>query len=296
MDTLAKNNNRVFETYLALDKIAQDPKSAGVRTKTTPDYQGISLARQARENVKEIDPAGQAEPDDVPAVVHVVRAMDLARRVCQAKKDAEMAKKQAEEAEKENFERARAEGAIAECGCCCEEFPYNRMVYCDSDALHRFCIGCAKRMAQHAIGSSQYILTCMSMDGCKAGFSMDQRRLFLDEHMAKALDKIEQEHNLRMAGIENLVSCPFCDFAAEYPPVEENREFKCENPDCGIISCRLCREETHIPKTCEENRQEKNISARHELEEAMSAALIRKCNKCEYQLCNLGICFLFFAC
>lgn len=120
----------------------------------------------------------------------------------------------------------------------------------------------------------------MSTDGCNAGFSNSQRSLFLDDKLIAALDRIEAEDVLRLAGVENLETCPFCPFAAEYPPVEENKEFRCANPECQVVSCRLCREETHIPKTCEEVASDHNSSARHQIEEAMSEAMIRKCNKC----------------
>lgn len=83
-----------------------------------------------------------------------------------------------------------------------------------------------------------------------------------------------------MAGIENLESCPFCPYAAEYPPVEINKEFRCEAPDCEKVSCRLCKLESHIPKSCDEFMKENGLSIRRQIEEAMSAALIRKCNKC----------------
>jgi TRIAD3 protein (E3 ubiquitin-protein ligase RNF216) len=136
-------------------------------------------------------------------------------------------------------------------------------------------------MAEHVVGLSKHRLNCMSMDGCDATFARDQKALFLDDKLATALELIEQEEALRMAGIENLATCPFCPYAAEYPPVEENKEFQCENPDCRVVSCRLCRQETHIPKTCQESAKERGHSARRTIEEAMSAALIRKCNKCK---------------
>jgi len=98
--------------------------------------------------------------------------------------------------------------------------------------------------------------------------------------LAIALERSEQEANLRMAGIENLASCPFCPFAAEYPPVEIDKEFRCQAPDCERISCRLCKLESHIPKSCEENAKDNGLSIRRQIEEAMSEALIRKCNKC----------------
>ena len=96
-----------------------------------------------------------------------------------------------------------------------------------------------------------------------------------------ALERNEQEAVLRLAGIENLASCPFCPYAAEYPSVEENKEFQCKMPDCEKVSCRLCKLESHIPKSCEEFAKENGLSIRREIEEAMTAALIRRCNKCD---------------
>ena len=139
-------------------------------------------------------------------------------------------------------------------------------------------------MAETQIGLSKYTLECMSMDGCKAGFSYDQRCEFLDQKTTVALERIEQEHVLRMAGIENLETCPFCPFAAEYPPVEVNKEFLCHNPECEAVSCRLCRKESHIPKTCAEAERDNGPSVRLTIEEAMSAAMIRSCNKCKQNL------------
>lgn len=83
-----------------------------------------------------------------------------------------------------------------------------------------------------------------------------------------------------MAGIENLASCPFCPYAAEYPPIEVDKEFRCVRPECEKVSCRLCKLESHIPKSCEENAKDIGLSVRRQIEEAMSEALIRKCNKC----------------
>jgi E3 ubiquitin-protein ligase RNF216 len=185
------------------------------------------------------------------------------------------------QAEIDNFMAAQLEGATAECGCCFDEFALNRMVHCDGSTFHYFCKECSRQMAEHQIGQSKYELTCMSMDGCKSSFTQDQRAIFINENAEIALGRLEQEAMLRLAGIESLETCPFCPFAMEYPPVEENKEFQCENPECGQRSCRLCREETHIPRTCEEAGADHGSSARRIIEEAMSAALIRKCNKCK---------------
>lgn len=215
------------------------------------------------------------------AVKDALAEFEAANAACQAKASKEADERRREKEEAENLERARAEGAVSDCGCCFDEFPLNRMVHCDGEVAHWFCRECARRMAENAVGLSKYQLECMSMDGCQGTFRKDQRDLFLDDKLALALDKIEQEAVIRMAGIENLETCPFCPYAAEYPPVEENKEFRCLGPDCGVVSCRRCRRETHVPKTCEEVAREAGLSARRKIEEAMSDALIRKCNKCK---------------
>lgn len=124
----------------------------------------------------------------------------------------------------------------------------------------------------------------MSTDECDGGFSVVQRKRFLDDKLSAALDRIECDAVLRIANLEGLERCPFCPFAAEYPPVEEDREFRCVGDDCGLVSCRLCKEPSHLPKTCEEvlkeKSKEKGLSARRHIEEAMSRAMIRNCNKC----------------
>ncbi|KAK1834246.1 hypothetical protein QBC39DRAFT_431678 [Podospora conica] len=180
-----------------------------------------------------------------------------------------------------NLERARAEGTVSECGCCFEELAQNRMVHCNGDNLHWFCVDCTRLNAETAIGAGRYELRCMSIEGCESGFSRDQKDRFLNADLEMALDNIEQQAVLRMAGIEGLAECPFCPFAALCPPAEEDKIFECQYPKCLKVSCRLCKHEAHIPKTCEEAAQENSGRVRQRIEEAMSDALIRRCNKCK---------------
>lgn len=145
-----------------------------------------------------------------------------------------------------------------------------------------FCVDCARRQAETAIGIGKFELSCMSTDGCTAGFCEGERKKFLTEKLIGVLNRLEAAAALRIAGIEDLTSCPFCDFAAECAPVEVDKEFRCQNAECKIVSCRLCRRETHVPKSCEEvTHEDEGLSARRQIEEAMSTALIRKCNKCK---------------
>ncbi|KAI0460126.1 hypothetical protein F5B21DRAFT_132495 [Xylaria acuta] len=265
------SDKSVFEIYTAIDdkirnwdntnKPWQEKKTL---TKANPNF--------TPDKLRSLD-MGKYKPGEQAAFAEFVAARKL-----RAMKDARIA---AEAEEHNNFLRAKNEGQTIDCGICFEECPLNRMVRCDGETMHWFCRKCLRTQAESLIGMAKYELTCMSLDGCSAGFSRGQRALFLNKKLTIALDRIEQEAVLRMAGIENLETCPFCPYAAEYPPVEIDKEFRCEDPRCQQVSCRLCRRETHIPKTCAEVDADRGLDARHILEEAMSEALIRRCNTCQ---------------
>ncbi|KAK0120488.1 hypothetical protein ONS96_010699 [Cadophora gregata f. sp. sojae] len=273
--TLSRSGYRLFSAYEVLEeaertwsdnklypRLKHARKSSDFTEKKVSDYLAFPGVIVDREKVE------------------VFEELQAARRIRQKADARRAAERAAEVEEEENIARAEAEGTMSECQCCCCDYPLNRMVHCNGETLHWFCRGCAKRTAEVEIGKSKYELHCMSTDKCPGGFSLDQRAQFLDENTRVALERNEQEANLRLAGIENLESCPFCPFAAEYPPVEVDREFRCQAPDCEKVSCRLCRLESHIPKSCEENAKDNGLSIRRQIEEAMSAAMIRKCNKC----------------
>lgn len=82
-----------------------------------------------------------------------------------------------------------------------------------------------------------------------------------------------------MRGLER---CPFCDFVTIMEtPKEENKVLKCLDPSCGKESCRLCREESHIPLRCDEVEKDAEVRKRTYIENKMTEALLRKCYKCE---------------
>ncbi|RFU32068.1 hypothetical protein B7463_g4246, partial [Scytalidium lignicola] len=274
--TLQQFGYRLLPAYQALEEADRnfDPKN--------PPYSRIQRARK---------PDPQLYDDELYESINTPYTEEQRRETLlefqvarKLKKKAEAklrAEREAAIAEEQNALEAEARGEMGECGCCFGDFPLNRMVHCDSDAImHWFCRGCTKQNADTVIGQSKYELRCMSMDDCNAGFDMEQRSKFLDENTVIALDRNEQEAVLRLAGIENLASCPFCPYAAEYPPIEIDKEFRCQAPNCEKVSCRLCKLESHIPLSCEEFAKENGLSIRRQIEEAMSAALIRKCNKC----------------
>ncbi|KAI1821645.1 hypothetical protein F4861DRAFT_446107 [Xylaria intraflava] len=267
---LLENGGSLFETYTAMDEKLRNSGEG------MPWVEKKTLSRKidefAPDKISSLDMT-RYNAEEQAALTEFKAARDL-----RAVKDAKI---MAEAEERENFIQAQAENQTSDCGICFEECALNCMVPCEGEPMHWFCRSCLKHQAESQIGMSKYELTCMSMDGCSAGFSQTRRALFLDKKLTVALDRIEQEAVLRMAGIENLETCPFCPYAAEYPPAEVDKEFRCENPQCKQVSCRLCRKETHIPKSCAEAEADRGLDARHVLEEAMSEALIRRCNNCK---------------
>ncbi len=288
---MAECGHHLYPVYMALYKLDRDWKA------TAPTYTKLKCERRNH---------GNQSPDLLDRILlgqdaialqyaphnHIYQELKAAR---EAKGKMYLKSTQIEEEERkelENERQAKADGMMEECGCCYGGFPRNRMVHCNQESTcHFFCKSCAKMNASTEVGQGKYVLVCMSMDECSAGFSRDQRELFMDTKLTIALERLEAEANLRMAGIENLESCPFCPYAAEYPPISIDKVFRCLHPDCLEESCRLCRKVAHIPKTCEELAKESDQEAlQRQLENKMSDALIRKCNNCKTPFIKMDGC------
>lgn len=151
------------------------------------------------------------------------------------------------------------------------------MTCCNGDAVHFFCLTCAKTYVEGEMGKSKCRPVCFADTSCGGTFTRHQLLGFLGQTSFDRLEHLQQQADLAAAGLDFLDECPFCDFKAECPPVEIDKEFRCLNPKCAKTSCRLCQKETHIPLNCEEAKRDGNLTIRHVVEEAMSSALIRYC-------------------
>ncbi|CAG2064970.1 unnamed protein product, partial [Timema podura] len=89
----------------------------------------------------------------------------------------------------------------------------------------------------------------------------------------------KQMEEVKAAGIEDLESCPFCDFATILP--NDDKVFRCLNLDCMKESCRLCKELNHVPLRCDEVEKSEEIKLRTYIEDRMTQALVRTCWKCK---------------
>ncbi|TCD66626.1 hypothetical protein EIP91_001093, partial [Steccherinum ochraceum] len=168
-------------------------------------------------------------------------------------------------------------GADIECGCCFTENLFADMTQCPDG--HLFCKDCVTAYASTQLGSQDSNLVCMDQSDCKLPFSESELRRLLTPKLMALYERIKQRKEIEAAGLEGLEECPFC----EYKVVIENeheRLFRCENADCGAVSCRACKKPDHLPKSCKEVQDDKKLDARHAIEEAMTAALMRNCPSC----------------
>ncbi|KAL4807685.1 hypothetical protein BDV18DRAFT_106933 [Aspergillus unguis] len=221
----------------------------------------------------------------IPAFQQILqRELKAAKKHVEKLRNTQRMKQDEEEAEKANEEEHIRTGNLIECQCCYSDVPMNRSIPCEGDELHFFCFSCIRRSADNQIGIMKYTLQCFDVSGCQASFARSELKAVLGPSIMEKLDSLQQEDEIRKAELDGLEDCPFCSYKAVLPPVEEDKEFRCENSSCKVVSCRLCKQKSHIPKTCQENRKDTGLSERHQVEEAMSQALIRRCPKCQVQI------------
>lgn len=287
---LQLHSNLLLPTYLSLEKVLY------IRDASTPESAKTTLSIEF-----------------IPGVdLGFVEAINNAERQCIGATNCQDAKESVAEldaariirASRDNTrEKMLADNRKAECMCCFDEQPFRRMVRCNGEPSHvsfltslsrgecarlltqrqMFCIDCARRNAETGIGQMRHELKCMSMDLCQGIFSHVDRKRFLDEKTIAILDRLELEAKLRLAGVANIERCPVCESPFGCPTVEEEKEVQCVDPKCGKRFCRLCRMDSHMPMACDEVAANK-YAARRGVEEAMSDALIRTCNKCKSSL------------
>ncbi|KAK2812973.1 hypothetical protein FQN50_000994 [Emmonsiellopsis sp. PD_5] len=285
IDTMLRRYLSIFATHAALHKA-----ESSYETTKPPPYKrrpGATYDPHRNPNVPSLSCVTRRQTE------HVREFLD-AREERLKTIEAQQREKDVAEREAQNEATCIANGNIMECQCCYADVPINRTIPCTGEELHFFCYACVKTSAKTQVGIMKYEIKCMDMSGCAASFDKGTLTKAIGKPLIKKLEELQQRDEIAKAGIEDLHECPFCDFKAICPPVEQDREFRCENPECRKVSCRLCNLVSHIPKTCEEA-NDKKTPARQKIEEAMSEALIRTCPKCKVKIvkedgCNKMTC------
>ncbi|KAI8914047.1 hypothetical protein DFJ77DRAFT_418209, partial [Powellomyces hirtus] len=166
------------------------------------------------------------------------------------------------------------------CGCCFSDFPLIQEISCLDN--HAFCKTCIQQFAESKMVAlrSPHFLPCPEIGGCTRKISDIDIQKCISTKVWAGIPRMRQMSDIETAQIPDLAVCPFCDF----PMIIENADdkvFRRINPPCRAISCRSCREKSHIPHTCDEFRRRRDVgNLRNVVAEAQSAALIRHCPTC----------------
>ncbi|KAI4727256.1 hypothetical protein E4T49_04992 [Aureobasidium sp. EXF-10728] len=276
-----KDKKHLYPTYMALNEAKHTEPCPYGKTPWRPlkdvNFDLLQATRSDKANIPIIKE--QFESARKSAIEsNSQRRKSIAQKIKDEIKAAERARE-----EELALEHAKASGTVIECAACYDEYAPNKVVTCGSADKHPVCFDCMRTYLESEIGQSSFRLVCPG--GCDGTFCEPQLRLVPNtDLLTDKLMRLRQEHDLRTAGIDDVESCPFCDFKTVCLPVDIDFEFHCQSPTCNITSCRKCKEKTHIPDSCEENQRKRDkdnaLSHRHRIEEARSKALIRNCNKC----------------
>ncbi|KAI0256271.1 hypothetical protein BJV78DRAFT_450870 [Lactifluus subvellereus] len=172
------------------------------------------------------------------------------------------------------------EGDVIECGCCFSSYSFNKMAQCTD--THLFCTSCVTSYVSARLGEQNSDLRCIDISGCKMSFPDSELRRVLPGKLFELYEHIRQCREIELAELEGLEGCPFCDFKVVMDvDFQADKVLRCQNEECGKISCRKCKEEDHLPKSCEEKEEDKKLDGKHVIEEAMTRALMRNCPKCK---------------
>lgn len=164
--------------------------------------------------------------------------------------------------------------ADLECPCCLDPACLEeRMVACA--AGHLYCAACVNAAAAIAVGENRAAVPCLG--ACREEMDMRQMEKLVEAATIARLQQRRQEMEVAGAGLEGLVTCPFCLYSVVMEG-DRGRELVCGNPGCGRNSCRACGEASHRPLAC--HQVEGTEAARKEVEEQLTLAMIRRCWKC----------------
>ena len=292
IDQKFKETSQYFATYQALELA-----SLASEDSTKPPFERLkrlrSLTLPQTEDLSWMDHHLKSGGYGIQELKREIMA---ARKLRRKEEADQKIKKEVSAAAAAKEKEYRDRGEIMDCGTCCDDYPTYKFIHCDGDCPHFLCFGCLQRYADTEIGNQRYKLGCLDDSGCTATYGRKERQRALNAKSFDTLERLQQQAELKLANMAGLENCPFCDFAAICPPVQIDKEFRCRNPECEKISCRLCRKDSHIPMSCKEYKASLGVDERHAVEEAMTKALLKTCPKCGKQIlkqdgCNKVICF-----
>jgi TRIAD3 protein (E3 ubiquitin-protein ligase RNF216) len=85
----------------------------------------------------------------------------------------------------------------------------------------------------------------MDPSECKAMFRESELKKALTPKTLNSYLALVQRKELEAAGIKNLETCPYCEYAIVMEN-EHEKLFRCEHPECAVVSCRSCKRHVSI--------------------------------------------------
>ncbi|KAJ3033911.1 hypothetical protein HDV00_005651 [Rhizophlyctis rosea] len=263
---LSQNNNQYIPTRLALQAVYDTGALPFQENKTEYRTKGKG--------------AGDRELEEDIAIFEAHRKLEQADAMVEPPAAAmeEESGPSAGAAGRHGFEIEEEEGDIT-CGCCYGDYVITQMTHCEDG--HLFCLECARRTAENVIGLRRTKIKCMDSSDCQFHFALSEIKRFLSDKVFEGYMRLCQEEDIKQAKLSGLEECPFCPFAMIMDQgADEDKLFVCQNDGCKAITCRKCRKTNHLPLSCEEAAKDNVLDVRHQIEEAMTEALLRECPKC----------------
>ncbi|KAF5294533.1 hypothetical protein FQR65_LT10725 [Abscondita terminalis] len=181
-------------------------------------------------------------------------------------------RKSHEEIEKAQTKQA---GLMKTCSCCFDDEVMPKNIFCCENGCS-FCKFCIAKGVEVAFGEGKVDFACLT--NCSAYFSFQVLQAVLKPKVFSTITLKKQVQEVKAAGIEDLETCPFCDFVTI--PDRQDKLFRCLNPTCMKESCRQCKEPSHVPLRCDEIEKDNEVKNRTYIENKMTEALLRTCYKC----------------
>ncbi|KAI5481250.1 hypothetical protein MNV49_004870 [Pseudohyphozyma bogoriensis] len=206
-----------------------------------------------------------------------VETLELAMELEEEEKGREERRKVEEEEGRRMVEELteREENGVVVCEVCFDEVYKKGSVLVQCGEGHVVCQTCALEGTLAALSNLDARLACLADADCTARYSDDSTHLFLSHKEWERVEKLRMEKDIEAAG-EGVRMCPHCPYAVVIED-EAMTDLECRNPECLKSTCLACKRASHAPVPC----AIAHPSAMHQLEEAMSNALIRECPGCK---------------
>lgn len=185
---------------------------------------------------------------------------------------------------------------VVTCSVCYETCPRPITAFCHRDENHIICDSClTKYISTELFDSGKATTKCVLCPDGK--YAIAKLQDILPEKTMTVFTCLEAKAALLAAGITETMHT--CKCGNSVILADDATIHKCV--ECGHATCVLCNEESHLPLRCDQ--VEHFTAARKKMEEAMTAALVRKCecgliflkeSGCNKMTCKCGrkMCYL----